>query len=216
MKIFVTGGTFDASAQTYTFPAALVPELERILFLENATDGIIIYAPADVNLNGSLVGQILTLSHDTTAMADGDDLMVYYDLPMAPGALVSLMTAELDALANGAGATDAAAFDNAAAYTLWSFGDFEIVATSTNPMTAGATIDLYLLVSVDGANYEQVGPNAFVGSLVCLAANSQRVVLRGVPLPQGEFKAHIINNSGQALLAVNTLKLLPFRGLGLA
>lgn len=225
MKVFVTGGAFVAAARTYTFPGAITPVLERILTIVNTTDNIIIYNPVDPALGGTLAGQVLTLTFDTTAMANGDSLMVYYDDPLgavnaylANGAVATLMGVELNALANGAAATAAAAFDNTAAATHWLWGDFELLADGAGNFTAGNTVDLYLLEALDGTNYPTTTAdpaNAFIGSFVCQAEHPGRYILRGVPLPAEMFKAYLVNNSGQAFAAtLNTLKMLPYRTRG--
>lgn len=126
-------------------------------------------------------------------------------------AAVSLLTTELNSLANGSFATAGSAYDNGTNLYLW--GDFELVVGTGSAMTANNTFDLYLLPSVDGTNYiDTTGPppNAYVGSFVCQAATSGRYILRDVPLPLSKFKAYIKNGSGQALSSSgSTLKLLP-------
>lgn len=49
--------------------------------ITNVTDGIIIYQFNDVTKNGTVSGNILTLTYDTTAMGDSDTLMIVYDEP---------------------------------------------------------------------------------------------------------------------------------------
>jgi len=130
--------------------------------------------------------------------------------------VVSLMTTELNSLANNASVLSAAAGGDTTDANL--LGDFELVVTfGTNP-TAGATIELYLLRAADGTNYEDgsasVAPNAGsrVGSFpVRAVTTAQRIVVRDVPLPPGLYKALILNNAtGQAFAASgNTLKVRP-------
>lgn len=130
--------------------------------------------------------------------------------------IVSVMTTELNSLANNARAISGAmGADGTAAHLL---GDFELVVTfGTNP-TAETTIDLYLVRAADGTNYEdgdaslRPNPNAFVGSFPLRAVTTaQRMVLRDVPLPPGLWKAVIHNNgTGQSFASSgNTLKVRP-------
>jgi len=129
------------------------------------------------------------------------------------GTLATLLSTELNSLASGSFATASSAYDNTPG-TLGAFtGDFELVAATGSNMTAGNTFDLYLLESVDGANYAGTSgppPGCFAGSFVCQAETSGRYVLRGVPLPPAKFKAYLKNGSGVALSASgSTLKMLP-------
>ena len=69
--------TFDASAQTVTF-AGFTPVQAQILVISNVTDNIIIYSSSQPATKGVLSGQVLTLTYDTTTMADSDNLQVRY------------------------------------------------------------------------------------------------------------------------------------------
>ena len=69
--------TFDASAQTITF-AGFTPVQAQILVISNVTDNIIIYSSSVPATKGVLSGQVLTLTYDTTAMADNDKLQIRY------------------------------------------------------------------------------------------------------------------------------------------
>jgi hypothetical protein len=55
--------------------------IEQFLTIVNATDQIMIYCFADPSLGGSLSGNTLTLTFDTTAMSATDELQVYMDFP---------------------------------------------------------------------------------------------------------------------------------------
>lgn len=126
----------------------------------------------------------------------------------------SVMTTELNSLANNARAISAAeGSDATTAADL--FGDFELVVTFGVAPTLDTTVDLYLVRSADGTNYEDgdasVRPaaEAFVGSFQLRAVTTaQRMIIRDVPMPPGLWKAVILNNgTGQAFAASgNTLK----------
>ena len=81
MKILVTNYTFDASEQTVTFTDFNPVVLEKVLLITNVTDNLIIYNFADSTKGGTVTGAsaVLTLTYDTTAMADADDLQIWYD-----------------------------------------------------------------------------------------------------------------------------------------
>lgn len=128
--------------------------------------------------------------------------------------VASLLTTELNSLANGAAAITASAVD--ADTDLATHGDFELVVTyGTNP-TADSVVDLYLIRQVDGTNYEDgstTGPilpaNGWVGSFTLRAVTTaQRIIVPKVELPPLDFHVLVVNRSGQAMAASgNTLKL---------
>jgi hypothetical protein len=71
---------FDASAKTITFSEYVTIYKEGILLVENVTDGIVIYDFDDqANLGGTVATNVLSLTYDTSSMADGDDLLIFYD-----------------------------------------------------------------------------------------------------------------------------------------
>lgn len=76
MKILRTDVVFDASAKTITFTDAV--ELERLMLITNVTDNVIIYNFADSAKGGTIATTVLTLTFDTTTMADTDELQVWY------------------------------------------------------------------------------------------------------------------------------------------
>lgn len=77
MKRLVTTYTFDASAKTVTLDA--VYNLEQILLITNTTRNAIIYNFSDYYAGGVLVGNVLTLEYNTTAMADTDRLQIWVE-----------------------------------------------------------------------------------------------------------------------------------------
>ena len=139
------------------------------------------------------------------------------------GTLQSLLTTEVNSLANNARTAASAAYDNSAAGFGFLWGEFELVVTFGAAPTAGTGFDLYLIESVDGTNYtdgsSSVAPplTSFVGSFPLRAVTTaQRIHLRGVPLPPGKWKALLHNNgTGQTAAASgNTLSVLPYRQQG--
>lgn len=132
-------------------------------------------------------------------------------------AIVSVMSADLNALANGSSALSTTVVDNAT--NLDVLGNWELVITSTANMTANAAVSMWLVPSVDGTNYADgtaanaAQPDLWWGDFIIpRAANSFRLALiagKNCPLflPPLKFKPLIKNSSGQAFLSVNTLKL---------
>ena len=79
MKILVTNYTFNASAKTITFNSYQTISLASILLItnENTNPATIIYNFAASN--GTVSGNVLTLTYNTTAMSNTDPLQIYYD-----------------------------------------------------------------------------------------------------------------------------------------
>lgn len=127
-----------------------------------------------------------------------------------PGA-TTMMSSELNSLANGSFAAQSTGYDNSS--TLAPLGDFELVAATGSNMTANNQCELYLLPALDGTNYAGTSgppPNCYVGSFTVQAETSGRYVLRDVSLPLSLFKAYLKNGSGQAFSASgSTLKMTP-------
>ena len=79
MKKLIENYTFDASAKTITILCDCNFTLDKLLVITNVTDGVIIYNFADSNLTGSITGNIITLSYDTTSMSDTDKLQIWVE-----------------------------------------------------------------------------------------------------------------------------------------
>ena len=123
----------------------------------------------------------------------------------------TLLSTGLNSLAND-GRVLSAAIDNSTA--LKTVIDFEMyVAEQGSARSVGASVDIYLLTSVDGTNYpgsDAADPtiNTMVGSFAFSAATAaERDVLKGVELGPGLHKIVVKNRTGQAFAATgNTLK----------
>ena len=123
---------------------------------------------------------------------------------------VSILGTEINSLANDAAVTSAVVSNTTEDDQ---YADFELVVTYGVAPVADKTVDMYLVRSVDGTNYEDgtaARPPAggFVGSFVLDAVTTgQRKVLAGVMLPPLSFKILLVNKAGQAMAASgNTLK----------
>lgn len=125
---------------------------------------------------------------------------------------VSVMTTELNGLANGAAALSAA-IENGTELDL--YADWELTVTFGSAPSANGKIDLYMARTLDEVNYEDggAGPilpqNGHLGSfLVRAVTTAQRLVVPHPPhlfLPPKDFKVLIVNDSGQAFPASGTV-----------
>src|SRR5579885_1720765 len=117
--------------------------------------------------------------------------------------LTSLLTTELNSLANnGISNGGATVLDNTT--NLDVFADFEANFTFGTAPTAGTGLDLYLVPTIDGTNYEDGGATSsnvqpssayFVGSFIVRAVTTaQKVAIRGVQLGPTKYRAVLINN----------------------
>ena len=79
MKIKVNNYTFNKTAKTVTFNDYTSIRLDGVLLITNVTRNIIIYNFASPALGGSLIGNVLTLTYDTSAMNNTDSLQIFYE-----------------------------------------------------------------------------------------------------------------------------------------
>lgn len=127
---------------------------------------------------------------------------------------VTLLSTELNSLATTAGCDPSAALSNATELDL--YVDLEMVVTFGSAPTVGTTLDVYLVRSVDGTNYEDAsatGPilpaNGYAGSFTLRAVTTaQRMVIPQVLCPPRDFKVMVLNNATSQTTAAsgNTLK----------
>jgi len=130
-----------------------------------------------------------------------------------PRAVATVMSTELNSLANGSQASSSATYANQTNLDL--YADIEVLLASLSPST-GAYISLYVLESIDGTNFPaQSAADLRLTStqLLCTipigttAATAQRVVVRNVLLPPAVFTLVLDNQTGVALNASgNTVK----------
>lgn len=79
MKIQVTNYTFDKTAKTVTFTDYTTIRLDSLLLITNVTDNVIIYNFANPLLGGTVSGNVLTLTYNTSSMDNADKLQIFYD-----------------------------------------------------------------------------------------------------------------------------------------
>jgi hypothetical protein len=126
-------------------------------------------------------------------------------------AIASALTTDLNSLANDSASAASAALDNTSNLDL--YHDLTLtVATQGSARSAGATVSVYLVMALDGTNYDDV--NATTAELVAVfpldaATTARQATRRDVPVPPGLFKYFVVNNTGQAFAASGSL--LEFR-----
>jgi len=138
-----------------------------------------------------------------------------------PESGATIMSTELNALANAASAVDGADYDNATNKYMFASYLLYLIDFAAAP-TAGGYFEMHHMYKVDGTNYgdnedgdvANVQPNAstLVGIFPVRAADEdQYIQLMYVPLLPFAFRHVITNKCGQALTAVDTnlLKIYP-------
>lgn len=126
-------------------------------------------------------------------------------------AIASALTTDLNSLANGSASAASAALDNTSNLDL--YHDLTLtVAAQGSARSAGATVSVYLVMALDGTNYDDA--NATTAELVAVfpldaATTARQATRRDVPVPPGLFKYFVVNNTGQAFAASGSL--LEFR-----
>lgn len=124
---------------------------------------------------------------------------------VAASATTSLMSTELNSLANAGTALGSTVLDNSTG--LYLFLNAQLNVTFGSAPTAGNTVDLYLVPSLDGTNYSDTAttPNQlYAGSFPLRAVTTaQKVIMlpAGVMLGPFKYKPFIVNNSGVAFPA---------------
>lgn len=139
-----------------------------------------------------------------------------------PAAISTLLSTELNSLANNYGAISSSAWDNTS--NGYIRGWLELAVTFGSNPTAGYTVDVGVSVAMDGTNYSDytsgasgyIPPTSLLGSYVLQAKTTiHRLVLGvngGMPLEFGPFlhKFVVLNKSGVAFPASgSTLKFIP-------
>ncbi len=136
----------------------------------------------------------------------------------ARASAATVLTTELNSLANNALCTASSAQDNDTAGVRYPYAQAEIyIAAQGTNRSAGAYLALYIIPEVDGTNYgattDECAENYFAGavSLDDAATDARYAILNEVRLPPGDFKVALRNGTGQSLAASgNTVKLRPY------
>jgi len=117
----------------------------------------------------------------------------------------TVLTTELNSLANGSYSAVGTAIDNSANLNRW--GVLEVALASLNP-TTGAYLMLFMVQSADGTNYEDApsstnpGMQSLVAVLnVATGSATKRIISRPFRLPAGKVKFVLLNGTNVSLAA---------------
>lgn len=145
------------------------------------------------------------------------------DIKLAAGTITTVLSTELNSLANNAAALGTE-YDNSANLNL--FGLLELNVTFGSAPTGGNTVDVYIIPAPDGTNYDDAVTGAsgaapascYAGGFPLRAVTTVQKIPLGlgqqgyVALPPTKFKVFAVNKSGVAFPASgSTIKLVPFR-----
>lgn len=100
MKIKIDNYSFNKTAKTITFSDYTTIRLDGILLITNVTRNIIIYNFAAPTKGGTVLGNVLTLTYDTSSMNNADKLLIYYDDTTDDIALASGQTDIIEEISN--------------------------------------------------------------------------------------------------------------------
>ena len=122
-------------------------------------------------------------------------------------AINSVLTTELNSLANNADSAASSAIDNTSNLDL--FVDLTLsLAAQGSARTAGGTVSVYMVQALDGTNYDRVHYQTaelvatFTYDAATTATQSTR---RDIPVPPGLYKFFVRNQTGQALAATTNI-----------
>ena len=122
-------------------------------------------------------------------------------------AIASVLTTDLNSLANAATSAATAALDNTTNLDLFADLTFTI-ATQGGARSAGANVAVYMVQALDGTNYDDV--HSGTAELVAVfsldaATTARQLSRRDIPIPPGLYKYLAVNNTGQTLAASGNL-----------
>lgn len=167
MKKLITNYTFDASAKTIMLSDYTTVTREGILLITNVTDNIIIYNFADATAGGTVSGNVIALTYNTTTMDDSDDLQIFYDDGLNQEVDVTQLEMLLRFLINGISNPSWYQFATNALQTI-------LVSGSTTAVTGTLTA----VTTVTGIT--NVGGVSAAGSMYALDAAQWATSIRGL------------------------------------
>lgn len=122
-------------------------------------------------------------------------------------AIATAHSTTLNSLANNANSAASSTIDNST--TLDLFHDLTLtVAAQGVARSAGATVGVYLIMALDGTNFDAV--NEVTGELVGVfhldaSTTGRQLTRRDVPIPPGLFQYFVRNQTGQAFAASGSI-----------
>jgi hypothetical protein len=78
-KVKIDNYSFDKTTKKITFTDYTTIRLDAMLLITDVTHNLIIYNFADPLKGGTVATNVLTLTYDTSALANTDKLLIYYD-----------------------------------------------------------------------------------------------------------------------------------------
>lgn len=131
----------------------------------------------------------------------------------ARGTITTVLSTELNSLATATACSASSAQSNEGSGERDILAQFEIyIATQGTNRSAGASIALYIIPEVDGTNYaattDECLNNYLAGSVsVDDGATAARYLVMDAKLPPSDWKAILVNSTGQAFASSgNTVK----------
>lgn len=159
---------------------------------------------------GTFATQVTSIAAGTNNIGDVDVLTVPATTlghKAYTASIASALTTELDALGNNSNTAASSAIDNTSNLDL--YHDLTLtVATQGVARSAGATIEIYMTMALDGTNYDDVSHET--AELVAVfsldaATTARQLTRRDIPVPPGLFKYFARNRTGQSLAANSSL-----------
>lgn len=123
--------------------------------------------------------------------------------------VANALTTEMNSLANLGNTAASATIDNTSNLDLYHDLTLNVAAQGT-ARSAGASIVVYLIMALDGTNFDAV--NETTAEVVAVfpldaATTARQLTRRDIPIPPGLFKYFVRNITGQTLAASgNTLE----------
>ncbi len=100
MKTRISNYIFNPTAYTVVFVDYTIIDVSGILLITNVVNNQIIYNFADPLLGGTVSGNTLTLTYNTSAMSSTDGLQIFYEDPALSEASDEMLTILRDQVSN--------------------------------------------------------------------------------------------------------------------